>query len=379
MPRSEKLSAYYDANVADKGRRLPLPESPRFPRTIALSARIDANHWPHTETFPGPQDRDSFEQLRKTAPGVAEVVVRTMAVFLGADEIVLDGLKCCSDPHQLEIEAAMARRKNQEVTHSLVYSILVDGILDRETAARARDLDATAGQLASLRNWMASVLKNAASYEQQLALGIFEVTCFAALFTVPHGLKKTDTMPTFNSANQLISRDEEDHMNQAAAQVAEIFADAPLELRAEMIELVRDMLREACQAVDPMLSWVFGNEKVNGVGYKEAMEWTKYVCNRFMGQVNLDGKYSDCGGNVPPWPDVVVCPLPWMEMLSVTNTRGNMFEITVMTYDKSKTSQTMLWPSAEETAKHPSVQTPRGVLKFTETELQRLGCIEAVK
>jgi hypothetical protein len=75
------------------------------------------------------------------------------------------------------------------------------------------------------------------AYRQQLALGVFEVVTFSALFVVPHALKKTGVCPTLSDANVLISRDESDHMDAAAAMMQESFGTAPLEVRAAAVGL----------------------------------------------------------------------------------------------------------------------------------------------
>jgi hypothetical protein len=65
-----------------------------------------------------------------------------------------------------------------------------------------------------------------------------------------------------------------------------------------------------------------------------------------MQKFNRLGQFSDCSG--PVFPATVKCPLPWMEMLSVTNTRVSFFEVLVGTYDKKADARTMRLPSAAE-------------------------------
>lgn len=363
------LQKYYDEVVADRGRRLPLPADPRFPETVRLANRIDGNHWPASETVPSAQDRATFERLRQKSPETAEIVVRTLTVFLGADEIALDGLGEMQDVRKKEVEDSIKRRANQEVTHSQVYSNLAQCILDPATYERARALDAEHPALVHLRAWMRKEIVGQPAYKQQLALGVFEVVTFSALFVVPHALKKTGVCPTLSDANALISRDESDHMDAAAAMMQESFGTAPPEVRAAAAREVCRALQEGCAAVDPMLRWVFETGKVVDVGYAEAQKWTHYVCNRFMQKFNRLGQFSDCSGAV--FPAAAKCPLPWMEMLSVTNTRVNFFEVLVGTYDKMASAQTMRLPSSAEMAEWEAVDggATKTALRFSDRTL----------
>lgn len=353
------LQQYWDHTVADPPeRRLPLPRDGRFPETVRLGARVDANHWTATETIPNSVDRETFERLRARAPGAAEVVVRMLAIFLGADEVVLGALGKI-DPTQLrkkEVEVTIVRRQNQEVTHSEVYSNLAQCILDPATYARTQELDATHPAAAGLRRWVAENTQGRPPYKQQLALGVFEVVTFSALFVVPHALKKTSVCPTLSNANQLISRDESDHMDVAAAVMQEAYGTAPATVRAAAVREVRRLLESGCAAVDPMLQWVFETGKVVDVGLEEARAWTRYVCNRFMRQVNRLGQFDGSGGAEPVFPEVVECPLPWMELLSVPNERANFFEVAVAQYDKMVGPETLALPSAAEVANQPALR-----------------------
>lgn len=362
---TEVLAQYYDNYVADQERRLPLPADPRFPETVRLAERIDDNHWSALETVPTDQDRASFERLRQKSASAAEIVVRMLAVFLGADELALDGLGAMQDVRKKEIEDSIKRRANQEVTHSRVYSNLAQCILDPATYERAQKIDKSHPALQQLRTWARNEIVDQPAYKQQLVLGVLELVMFVALFVIPHVLKKMNVCPTLADANMLISRDESDHVDSAAAAVQESFALAPREVRAALIRETRRLLLAGCAAVDPMLGWVFEPGKVMDIGYGEAQKWTQYMCNRFMQKINRLEQYSDCGGKEPVFPAVVQCPLPWMEILSVPNARVNFFEVGVAVYDKKAKAETLQLATAAEIAQWRPIV--RGV---TETPLR---------
>jgi ribonucleotide reductase beta subunit family protein with ferritin-like domain len=333
------LDAHWHANVVDPPDRLgPIPIRLEFADVVVRTDRIDGNHWPPNEIRCVPKDRESFVRLQKTAPGSAQIVARTLAVFLTADEAVMDGLDVL-DMAQLPIEYRnLVRIRNaQEVGHSRVYGNVAIFTLNPDEFAAAQGLARGHPAIAAMRQFAVKYMSPGACVVLHLLVcGVFEILAFSALFIVPHMLKKTGACPAFTNANESISRDETEHMDSCADSLRCAVASASLAVRRALVNVVLGIIVEGYDTTLPLLNWVFeNNAKLLGVNLTTALEWTRFCCNRFLTQLNINGDFDDAGWRLP-FPDDEQCTLPYMELLAVDscNQRPNFFEVVSLQYDK---------------------------------------------
>jgi len=235
-----------------------------------------------------------------------------LAFFAGADGIVFENLNVnfAAELDWNEAKAFYSYQGFNEMIHSETYSLLIDKLASDE---KDRLFNAIA-EVPSIRKKAAWALKwfsrELPLVDRLVAFACVEGIHFSGAFCALFWLKRRGVMPGLCFSNELISRDEGQHLEFAVAILQEL-GPGP-DARAIVREAVSIEKEFICEALPC---------KLIGMDSQKMGEYIEYVGDRLLKSLGLKPIFG------------TQCPFDWMEAISLEG-KTNFFEKRVGDYSK---------------------------------------------
>ena len=286
----------------------------RFPDLWTLYKKAQMSTWTAEEVDLS-RDMDDWNALTDPERHFIKMV---LAFFAASDGIVFENL---SLNFGAEVQIAEARsfyafQQHNEMVHGETYSLLIEKYI-RDPTEKSRVFRAieTMPCISKKSHWALKWFSRDRPFAERLfAFACIEGIFFSGAFCAIFWLKKRGLLPGLSFSNELISRDEGQHLEFAVA-VLQMLRLRPRperihEIVREAVELEKEFILEAlpCQLI--------------GMDASKMSQYIEYVADRLLKQSGLA---------TPIWGSQ--CPFDFMENLSLEG-KTNFFEKRVGDYSK---------------------------------------------
>jgi ribonucleotide reductase beta subunit family protein with ferritin-like domain len=282
----------------------------QYPDLWALYKKSVASFWSAEEIDLGGDLKD-WEKLSENEKHFIKMV---LAFFAASDGIVMENINMNfgNEVQIPEARAFYAYQTFNEAIHSETYSLMIDKFADLNEKTMLFKAIETVPVVKQKAEWAQKWMNSEAPFAQRLAAfmcveGIFFSGSFCAIFW----LKKRGLMPGLCFSNELISRDEGQHLEFAVALYSHL---------VEKTDKVPDIIKSAVAVEKKFITEAIPC-KLIGMDSEKMGQYIEYVADRLLKTL----------GYAPLWgtPN----PFDWMESISLEG-KTNFFEKRVGDYSK---------------------------------------------
>jgi len=281
----------------------------QYPDLWALYKKSVASFWTAEEIDLGGDLKD-WEKLSENERHFIKMV---LAFFAASDGIVMENINMNfgTEVQIPEARAFYAYQTFNEAVHSETYSLIIDKLASAEKDHLFRAIE-TVPVVKEKAEWAQKWMNSEAPFSQRLAAfmcveGIFFSGSFCAIFW----LKKRGLMPGLSFSNELISRDEGQHLEFAVALYSHL---------VEKTDKVPEIIRSAVGVEKKFITEAIPC-KLIGMDSEKMSQYIEYVADRLLKTL----------GYAPLWE--TPNPFDWMESISLEG-KTNFFEKRVGDYSK---------------------------------------------
>ena len=266
-------------------------------------------------------ETDAVEWTTKLTEGERTFVKTILAFFSVADNIVNEnlGTRFFYEVDYPEARQAYALQMAIEAIHAETYSLSIDRLIP-DAAERAQLHKAALPCVQDKAAWAVRYLDSAAPLNERLmAFACVEGIFFSASVCALCYLKKRGLMPGLTFANELISRDEGQHVQLACAVLRRVGKPAS----AKIEEIVRSAIECEERFVDDALRC-----DLIGMNARQMKQYVRYVADYTLAELLDEPKlYGDAN------------PFEFMNLISQQG-KTNFFERRVGDYQRAGAMQT---------------------------------------
>jgi ribonucleotide reductase beta subunit family protein with ferritin-like domain len=281
----------------------------KYPDLWALYKKSVASFWTAEEIDLGADVAD----WNKLTDNERHFIKMVLAFFAASDGIVMENinLNFGSEVQIPEARSFYAYQGFNEAIHGETYSLMIDKFAGDEKDMLLRAIE-TVPTVKEKAEWAMNWFDTFAPFAQRLVAfmcveGIFFSGSFCAIFW----LKKRGIMPGLCFSNELISRDEGQHLEFAIALYHH------LQLKTDMVQKI---IRSAVAIEKKFITEAIPCKMI-GMDSEKMSQYIEYVADRLLKQL----------GHAPLWNSEN--PFDWMENISLEG-KTNFFEKRVGDYSK---------------------------------------------
>jgi ribonucleotide reductase beta subunit family protein with ferritin-like domain len=283
----------------------------KYPDLWALYKKSVASFWTAEEIDLGADVTD----WNKLTDNERHFIKMILAFFAASDGIVMENinLNFGAEVQISEARSFYAYQGFNEAIHGETYSLMIDKFAgdEKDTLLRAIETIPTVKEKAE---WAIGWFDTSAPFAQRLVAfmcveGIFFSGSFCAIFW----LKKRGLMPGLCFSNELISRDEGQHLEFAIA----LYHHLQLQTKTDMVQKI---IRSAVEIEKKFITEAIPCKMI-GMDSEKMSQYIEYVADRLLKQL----------GHAPLWNSEN--PFDWMENISLEG-KTNFFEKRVGDYSK---------------------------------------------
>jgi ribonucleotide reductase beta subunit family protein with ferritin-like domain len=281
----------------------------KYPDLWALYKKSVASFWTAEEIDLGADVTD----WNKLTDNERHFIKMILAFFAASDGIVMENinLNFGAEVQISEARSFYAYQGFNEAIHGETYSLMIDKFAGDEKDNLLRAIE-TVPTVKEKAEWAMNWFDTSAPFAQRLVAfmcveGIFFSGSFCAIFW----LKKRGLMPGLCFSNELISRDEGQHLEFAIALYHH------LQLKTDMVQKI---IRSAVAIEKKFITEAIPCKMI-GMDSEKMSQYIEYVADRLLKQL----------GHAPLWNSEN--PFDWMENISLEG-KTNFFEKRVGDYSK---------------------------------------------
>jgi len=281
----------------------------KYPDLWALYKKSVASFWTAEEIDLGTDVTD----WNKLTDNERHFIKMILAFFAASDGIVMENinLNFGSEVQIPEARSFYAYQGFNEAIHGETYSLMIDKFAGDEKDMLLRAIE-TVPTVKEKAEWAMNWFDTSSPFAQRLVAfmcveGIFFSGSFCAIFW----LKKRGLMPGLCFSNELISRDEGQHLEFAIALYHH------LQLKTDMVQKI---IRSAVAIEKKFITEAIPCKMI-GMDSEKMSQYIEYVADRLLKQL----------GHAPLWNSEN--PFDWMENISLEG-KTNFFEKRVGDYSK---------------------------------------------
>ena len=231
-----------------------------------------------------------------------------------------------------EIAALLNIQAFQEEIHAQSYSYIADTVTNPITRDRIYDMWREDKNLLNRNKFIANIYEQfnqnptkenflKAIMANYILEGIYFYSGFSFFYTLARQGKMTATSTIF----KYINRDEITHLVLFQNIIREIRTENPELFTPEVIEELRQMMKDGVQQEIAWGQYVTNNE-ILGLNNEIIDTYIKYLSNLRLKAINLE----------PLYPEITQNPMAWIESFSkINNTKTDFFEAKVINYTKA--------------------------------------------
>lgn len=310
----KKLEKYEPILIQDNKRLVMFPI--KYQKCFDQWKKHETTFWT-AEEISFTKDPDDFKKLNKNHQ---YFIKHILAFFASFDGIVNENL-ALNFYNEIQVAEARAYYSFQmmmESIHSLVYSQMID-ILPIDNVEKYQLLNSIKEfiSIKKLAEWVFKWTNKDRSFaERIIAFGFVEGILFSGPFCAIFSIKKMGLMPGLCQSNELISRDENIHTENATIISSLLKYQCPYDLVVEICREVVDLEKEFINESLPC--------SLIGMNATEMSKYIEYVADQTLLMFGYDKLYKSQN------------PFEWMDLISVMN-KTNFFEKNNGNYNSSST------------------------------------------
>ena len=247
--------------------------------------------------------QDDLEDYQNLTDNEKHFIEHVLAFFASADGIVNENLalRFYSEVQVPEIRCFYGFQIAMENIHGEVYSLLIDTLI-KDPQRKSKLFKATANypSIKLLTDWALKWLRSDAPFAHRLvAFACVEGILFSGPFCAIFWLKKRGLMPGLCQSNELISRDENLHMEFACLLHQHLQNKASPQ---DILTIIQEAYHFECQFITESLPC-----NLIGINAPHMRQYIEYVCDRLLTKLGCPKYWNSTN------------PFPWMDLISVSN------------------------------------------------------------
>lgn len=310
-------------------KKLPLPFEDPF--AWEMLSRMQTVIWSHSELDYSSDIKD-YDELSTEERHIIDTI---LGFFLPADGAINDNLAyrfLIDYGKNRDIGMVFTAQMYIENEHALTYNIAALAFKKTEEAVQklvleAEQNDYTKKKMSFIDRWQNS---EAPLYQRLTAFACAERIFFCTLFGAIYWFRSRGKLPSFNTANDFIKRDESMHGEWGAYLVTKEFSSLPdekqHEARLKILEIVKEATEIEYDFCDVLLPQDINGE-INSNGLKE---YARLMADKLLNLMNMPSYYK------------ATCPYSWLASID-NEVKVNTFELRSASYSTTSVDNYMNW------------------------------------